>query len=115
MGHSRSTYYDRSERAGDDTAIVEAMLEICDDFETYGYCRVRGVASAGFCRQSQEDPTADARNMPYSPRFASASSPRPTAITTVRSCRIWRGISLQPVLTSSGSATSYPIKCRTST
>jgi hypothetical protein len=33
MGHSRSTYYDRSERAGDD----KAMFAICDAFEAYGY------------------------------------------------------------------------------
>jgi putative transposase len=40
MGHSRSTYYDRPGRAADDTAIVEAMFTICDDFEAYGYRRV---------------------------------------------------------------------------
>jgi putative transposase len=40
MGHSRSTYYDRPERAADDTAIVEAMFTIRDDFEAYGYRRM---------------------------------------------------------------------------
>jgi putative transposase len=40
MGHSRSTYYDRPERPADDTAIVETMFTICDDFEAYGYRRV---------------------------------------------------------------------------
>jgi hypothetical protein len=99
MGHSRSTYYDRSERAGDDTAIVEATFAICDDFEAYGYCRVGApLRQQGFVVNHKKI-RRDARNMPYSARFASASSPRPTAITTVRSCRIWRGISLQPVLT----------------
>jgi putative transposase len=40
MGIARSTYYDRPERAVDDTAIVEAMFAICDEFEAYGYRRV---------------------------------------------------------------------------
>lgn len=44
MGIARSTYYetyyDRPERAADDTAIVEAMFAICDAFEFYGYRRV---------------------------------------------------------------------------
>jgi putative transposase len=40
MGIARSTYYDRPERAADDTAIVEAMFAVCDDFEAYGYRRV---------------------------------------------------------------------------
>ena len=32
MGIARSTHYDRPEKAVDDTAIVEAMFAICDDF-----------------------------------------------------------------------------------
>jgi putative transposase len=40
MGIARSTYYDRPEKAVDDTAIVEAMFAICDEFEFYGYRRV---------------------------------------------------------------------------
>jgi putative transposase len=40
MGIARSTYYDPPERAADDTAIVEAMFAICDEFEFYGYRRV---------------------------------------------------------------------------
>lgn len=40
MGIARSTFYDRPERTADDTAIVEAMFAICDDFEFYGYRRV---------------------------------------------------------------------------
>lgn len=40
MGIARSTYYDRPGRAADDTAIVEAMFAICNDFEAYGYRRV---------------------------------------------------------------------------
>ncbi|MBB4232974.1 hypothetical protein [Rhizobium mongolense] len=40
MGIARSTYYDRPERPAGDTAIVEAMFAICDEFECYGYRRV---------------------------------------------------------------------------
>ena len=40
MGIARSTYYDRPETTVDDTAIVEAMFAICDEFEVYGYRRV---------------------------------------------------------------------------
>ena len=42
MGISRSTYYDgASVPAHDDTAIVEAIAAICDEFEFYGWRRVR--------------------------------------------------------------------------
>ena len=41
MGISRSTYYDPSIAARDDTAIVEAIAAICDEFECYGWRRVR--------------------------------------------------------------------------
>lgn len=40
MGIARSTYYDRSQKLGDDTAIVEAIFAICEEFEAYGYRRV---------------------------------------------------------------------------
>jgi putative transposase len=40
MGLPRSTYYDEPAVAADDTAIVEAIATICNDFETYGYRRV---------------------------------------------------------------------------
>ena len=41
MGIARSTYYDASFSARDDTAIVEAMGAICDEFEHYGWRRVQ--------------------------------------------------------------------------
>ena len=40
MGIARSTCYDEPELALDDTAIVEAIAAICDEFEAYGYRRV---------------------------------------------------------------------------
>ena len=40
MGLARSTYYDQPKRVVDDTAIVEAMFGVCDEFEAYGYRRL---------------------------------------------------------------------------
>lgn len=40
MGIARSTYYYRPVKRADETAIVEAMFAICDEFEFYGYRRV---------------------------------------------------------------------------
>ena len=43
MGIARSTYYDRPTRGIDDTALVEAIAAICDEFEAYGWRRVRAA------------------------------------------------------------------------
>jgi putative transposase len=40
MGLPCSTYYDEPTALADDTAIVEAIAAICDEFERYGYRRV---------------------------------------------------------------------------
>ena len=41
MGLPRSSYYEPSVQTRDDTAIVEAIAAICDEFEQYGWRRVR--------------------------------------------------------------------------
>ncbi|WP_226584615.1 IS3 family transposase [Acuticoccus sediminis] len=43
MGIARSTYYDAPEQAGDDTALVEAMHAIKDEFEAYGWRRMQAA------------------------------------------------------------------------
>ena len=43
MDIARSTHYDKPELAVDDTGIVEAIAAICDEFEAYGYRRVRAA------------------------------------------------------------------------
>ena len=43
MGVSRSTYYGAPAAAPDDTAIVEAMSAIRDEFERYGWRRVQAA------------------------------------------------------------------------
>jgi putative transposase len=43
MGIARSTYYDAPKRTADDTALVEAMHAIKDDFEAYGWRRLQAA------------------------------------------------------------------------
>ena len=43
MGISRSSYYETPTSLSDDTAIVEAMAAICDEFENYGWRRVQAA------------------------------------------------------------------------
>src|SRR5260370_5872135 len=43
MGISRSTYYETPVSTPDDTAIVEAIAVICDEFECYGWRRVQAA------------------------------------------------------------------------
>jgi hypothetical protein len=37
MGISRSAYYEQAVPTQDDTAIVEAIAAICEEFENYGW------------------------------------------------------------------------------
>jgi putative transposase len=41
MGIARSTFYDAPTMVVDDTALVEAMHAIKDEFEAYGWRRMR--------------------------------------------------------------------------
>jgi HTH-like domain len=41
MGIARSPFYDEPSASHDDTAVVEAIAAICDEFEAYGWRRVR--------------------------------------------------------------------------
>jgi hypothetical protein len=60
MGIARSTFYDKP-AAPDDTAIVEAIAAICEEFEFYGWRRSRRASPSRNDRQSQEGPEAYAR------------------------------------------------------
>jgi hypothetical protein len=65
MGLSRSTFYDKPSSPADNAAIVAAMIEICDEFESYGYRRVGAeLRSSRHGRQFQEGPLTDARAPP---------------------------------------------------
>ena len=43
MGIARSTFYDKPQASGDDTALVEAMHAIKDEFEAYGWRRMQAA------------------------------------------------------------------------
>ena len=43
MGIARSTFYDKKPATLDDTALVEAIAAICDEFEAYGWRRVQAA------------------------------------------------------------------------
>ena len=43
MGIARSTYYDAPMRSADDTALVEAMHAIKDEFEAFGWRRMQAA------------------------------------------------------------------------
>ena len=61
MGIARSTFYEPTAPA-DDTAIVEAIAAICDEFEAYGWRRVRAeLRHRGTIVNHKEDPPTDAR------------------------------------------------------
>jgi len=64
MGISRSTYYDPSIAARDDTAIVEAIAAICDEFECYGWRRVRAELRHRGWSSITRNPAIDARARP---------------------------------------------------
>ena len=43
MGTARTTYYDKPKGSADDTALVEAMHAIKDEFEAYGWRRMQAA------------------------------------------------------------------------
>jgi putative transposase len=43
MGIARSTFYDKPDITVDDTALVEVIAALCDEFEAYGWRRVRAA------------------------------------------------------------------------
>jgi hypothetical protein len=62
MGIPRSTFYDKPRASGDDTALVEAMHAIKDEFEAYGWRRMQAdLRPAGLSREPQEDQAPGAR------------------------------------------------------
>ena len=70
MGIARSTFY--AERAAaDDTAIVEAIAAVCDEFEFYGWRRVRAeLQHRGLIVNHKKIRTTDARARSSAPPAA---------------------------------------------
>jgi hypothetical protein len=85
MELARSTYYDRPEISVDDTAIVEASAAICDEFEAYGWRRVRAALRQPGIVVNHKKIRRLPREHDFNRGGGAASSPRPTAITTCRS------------------------------
>lgn len=106
MGIARSTFYDAPAIATDDTALVEAMHAIQDEFEAYGWRRLQAalrqqgwvVNHKKIKRLMQEH----GLHPPLRRRFVA----RPTAIMTSPSSRIARASWSSTAPTSSGSRTS---------
>jgi hypothetical protein len=72
MGIARSTFYDLPTAVHDDTAIVEAIA-ICDEFEFYGWRRVRAeLRHRGMIVNHKKDPAPDARARPSATSTASS-------------------------------------------
>ena len=65
MGIARSTFYDLPTAVHDDTAIVEAIAAICEEFEFYGWRRVRAeLRHRGMIVNHKKVRTPDARARP---------------------------------------------------
>ena len=56
MGLARSTFYDAPAREADDTAVVEAIAAVCEEFEHYGWRRVRAALRQQIVVGSASDP-----------------------------------------------------------
>lgn len=90
MGIGRSTYYDVPTRAPDDTALVEVMHAIMDEFEAYGWRQMQaalGQKGRVVNHKKLRRLTGEQGSMPDD--GAATSSP-PTATTTSRSSRTGR-------------------------
>ena len=59
MAISRSTYYDAPVSAPDDTAVVEAIAAICDEFEYYGWRRVQAALRRQVNRSASPRPSTN--------------------------------------------------------
>ncbi|MER9390228.1 IS3 family transposase [Mesorhizobium sp. M0435] len=100
------------EKRADDTAIVEAMFAICDEFEFYGYSRVGAALRQQGLVVNHKKIRRLVREHGLQPKIkrrfvATTDSDHDGPIFP-----IWRRISPRPVPTSSGSATSPMSHCR---
>jgi putative transposase len=80
MGIARPTYHSAAPSPTDDTAIVEAIAAICEEFECYGWRRVRAALRQQRMFVNHKKIKRLMREHGLQPRIQ-----RPTAITTSRS------------------------------
>ncbi len=88
MGIARSTFYDEPTAAHDDTAIVEAIAAICDEFEFYGWRRVRAELRHRGMIVNHKKIRRLMREHDLQLAGVADMSPRPTATMTSRSIPI---------------------------
>ena len=105
MGISRSAYYDAPVSASDDTAIVEAISAICDEFERYGWRRVQAALRQQGVVVNHKKVKRLMREH-GSHACADVTWQRRTATTTTRPSAIWRRTKSSTAPISSGSPTS---------
>jgi hypothetical protein len=106
MGIARSTYYEPALAPTDDTAIVDAIAAICDEFESYGWRRVRAALRQQGLIVNHKKIKRLMREHGLHRRSAGDMSRRPTVITTSRSFPIWQRTWSSTVPTSCGSPRS---------
>jgi transposase-like protein len=85
MGIARSTYYDAAPSPIDDTAIVQAICAICDELESYGWCRVRAELRHRGMVVNHKKIRRPMREHGLQPKMRRRHSQRPIAIATNRS------------------------------
>lgn len=88
MGLARSTFYEIPKHSADDTAIVEAMAAICDEFEHYGWRRVRAALRQQGLVVNHKKIRRLMANTISNQRFAAASAPQIPALRARPSTRI---------------------------
>ena len=88
MGIARSTYYGAALSPTDDAAIVEAIAAICEEFECYGWRRVRAALRQQGMFVNRRKINASRASTVCSRETADVISQRLTAIMTSRSSPI---------------------------
>jgi hypothetical protein len=87
-GFAGSTFDDEPSASHDDTAIVEAIAAICDEFEAYGWRRVRAELRHRGMIVNHKKIRRLMREQTFSLAGTGAMWPPPTAIMTSRSIPI---------------------------
>jgi putative transposase len=90
MSLSHSTFYDVPATTADDAEIVARITAICDEFEAYGYRRVGAALRHQGLVVNSKKIRRLMREHALQLRRRRRSSPRPIAITAIRSSRTWR-------------------------
>jgi hypothetical protein len=111
MGLAGSTCYDQPARVVDDTALVDAICAIRDEFEAYGYRRMGAALRQQGLVVNHKKLRRLMRDHDLQPKQRRRYVPPRTVRTMGRSSPIGRGISSRAAPTSCGSGTSPTSRC----